>query len=521
MFTDVSSGGPLFAQMSPREFNELVFVLMGAGAVLLGFIIFLWILRRLLHICGPHQILVFSGRSHRLPDGTVANYKIIHGGRGFRIPLLEKVTPMDMRLFPVEVTVQNAYSSGGIPLTVRAIANIKLSSNPIALRNAVERFLDYHPSQIAVAAQQTLEGVLREVVSQLTPEEVNEDRLKFAGTLIENARDDFDKLGLELDVLKVQHVADDQEYLTNMGRPRIAGMLRDAENAENAANQTVAEAKAEARQAAETATKQAETRVVQSKNTAAAELAELDARAREADNQASMAAETARARAEQRLQQLRSELEKLRLHCDVVLPAAAQRKAAELKSRGEAAPAVQNGKASAEALRLIANEWAAAGDVGREVYVLQQLHQLVDAAAKRVARSEIGTIKLVGDDHKAYSAVLASYPAAVIAVLEELGHAVGIDIGALLGRHSPEGEGRGELPRRPTLRPGLPVAGRDGVSRTAPGIPNVPPPPPLPQGVAATQPGRAAVEKYEGHDPPTERRPPSTQRGIPQGGTSA
>src|SRR6185436_14852832 len=124
-------------------------------------------------------------------------------------------------------------------------------------------FLGSTPGQIAIAAQQTLEGVLREVVAQLTPEEVNEDRLKFAESLVENARDDLDKLGLELDVLKVQHVADDQQYLANMGRGRITTMLRDAANAENAANQAVAEAQAAARQTAETAIKVAETMILQ------------------------------------------------------------------------------------------------------------------------------------------------------------------------------------------------------------------------------------------------------------------
>src|SRR5690606_7595713 len=141
------------------------------------------------------------------------------------------------------------------------IANVKLSSDDQSVRNAVERFLDYPQAQIAIAAQQTLEGGLREVVSELTPEEVNEDRLKFAEKLIESARDDFHKLGLDLDVLKVQHVSDDQEYLANLGRARVANMLRDAENAENAANQAVAEAKASAREAAETASKVAETKV--------------------------------------------------------------------------------------------------------------------------------------------------------------------------------------------------------------------------------------------------------------------
>jgi flotillin len=365
----------------------LLYFGLGGAAFVVLFVMLIIIVKRFLFICGPHEILVCSGRAHLLPDGSTSNYKIIHGGRHLRRPFVESVRRMDMRLFPVEVMVQNAYSAGGIPLTVRAIANVKLSNDDFAVRNAVERFLDAHQSQIATAAQQTLEGVLREVVSQLTPEEVNEDRLKFAEILMDNARDDFDKLGLELEVLKVQHVADDQEYLANLGRARIANMLRDAENAENAANQSVAEAKATARENAETATKGAETRVVELKNETAAILATLNADALKAENQADMAAETARAKAEQELQGQRAKLEKLRLHNDVVLPAEANRRAEELKARGEAAPAVENGKAAAEALAMVAGEWSAAGDAGRDVYVLQQLQRLAEAAAQRVAES--------------------------------------------------------------------------------------------------------------------------------------
>ena len=447
----------------PIDPETLAMVLGSGVGVVLLIVGALLIVKKLLFVCGPHEILVFSGRASKLTDGSSSNFKILHGGRGVQIPLLESVRRMDMRIFPVDVTVQNAYSTGGIPLTVRAIANVKLSSDDTSVRNAVERFLDYHPSQIAIAAQQTLEGVLREVISQLTPEEVNEDRLKFAETLMENAQDDFHKLGLDLEVLKVQHVSDDQDYLANMGRPLIANMLRDAENAENTANQAVAEASAQAREDAETATKVAETKVVEARNMAGAELASLEAEAKEAENQADMAAETARVRAEQKLQELRAQLEKLRLHCDVVLPANAQRQAAELRARGEAAPAIENGKAVADALKAVADEWARAGEAGRDIYVLQQLQTLAQAAADRVAQSEIGNIKLVAGDDAAYSAVLASYPNAVARVLRETGRAIGIDIGRLLtvsgasGGGSPEptgGGGEDPVPtRRRTLNP--------------------------------------------------------------------
>lgn len=420
------------------DMDQAIFVMLAAGGVIVLFGIVVLILRQFLFICRPNEILVFSGRKHVLPDGTVSGYKILHGGRGVRLPFLEEVSRMDMRLFPVEVQVHNAYSKGGIPLSVHAIANVKIASSDTSVRNAVERFLGVSPEQIAIAAQQTLEGVLREVISQLTPEEVNEDRLKFAATLVDNARDDFDKLGLELDVLKVQHVADDQHYLANLGRGRIATMLRDAANAENAANQAVAEAQAAARQAAETSTKQAETVIAQVRNNYRAEIAKLEAEAKQIENEAEIAAETERAIAEQEMQSLRGELEKLRLHCDVILPAEANRKAQELKARGEAAPTVENGKATAEALRLVALEWAAAGPLAKDAYVLQQLRVLITAAATRVAQTQIGQVNVVaGSDVEAYSALLASYPAAVSRVLEETSRVMGIDIHSILS-----GEGR-------------------------------------------------------------------------------
>ena len=119
------------AAMDP---SALIGVLIGAGAVVFGLVLVVALIKRFLFICGPHEIVVFSGRAHRLPDGSTSNYKILHGGRGFRLPFLEVVRKMDMRLFPVDVTVQNAYSSGGIPLTVRAIANVKLSNDDVAVR---------------------------------------------------------------------------------------------------------------------------------------------------------------------------------------------------------------------------------------------------------------------------------------------------------------------------------------------------------------------------------------------------
>jgi len=413
--------------------TAVTLLFLAVGSVI-ALTVFIAIVRQFLYICRPNEVLLFAGRKHRLPDGAEVGYKVVRRGWALRTPLLETISRMDMRLLMVEVSVSNAYSKGGIPLSVHAIANVKLSSDPTHIRNAVERFLGMTPEQIADVARQTLEGVLREVLAQLTPEEVNEDRLKFAESLKANAQDDFDKLGLELDVLKVQHVADEQQYLQNLGRARIALMIRDAQNAENEANQKIAEEQAAARQRAESAQKKSEATVLQKRNMLRGELAKMEAQAKSIENEAAIAAETARATAEQELQRLRAELEKLRLECDVVLPAEAARLAQEARARGEAAPLMENGKAAAMALQAVAAEWKAAGKSGREVYLLQQLRSFVEAAVARVAQTQIDELTIVdGGDGQAYAAFVANFPAAVARVMAETARAVGVDIRSLLG----------------------------------------------------------------------------------------
>jgi flotillin len=440
--------------------SELAMWLGGGVALVLVLLVVTFILSRFLFVCPPNEILIFSGRKHRLPDGSEVGFKVIHGGRAFRIPLLESVSRMDVRLFGVEVGVQNAFSKGGIPLTVHAIANVKVATDPRHVRQAVERFLGMDPSAIMMVARQTLEGVLREVLSQLTPEEVNEDRLKFADTLVHNAKDDFDKLGLQLDVLKVQHVSDDQKYLQNLGRARIAGMLRDAQNAENEALQTVSEEQALARQRAESADQQGESLVLQKRNGFRAEIAKLEAEAKAIENEALVAAETARATAEQELQRMRAELAKLQLQVDTVLPASASAAAAAARARGAAASTIENGRAAAAALEAVANEWTLAGEHARDVYVIQQLDTLVSAAVKRVEALEIGSLEVVDrGDGSNVVALLGSFARGVSTVLEETAAAVGVDVKALLSGQT----GSPEPSPRTLAAPGMPPQTERGV----------------------------------------------------------
>ena len=188
------------------------------------------------------------------------------GGRAWRIPIIETVQRMEMLAMPIDVAVQGAYTKVGIPLKVRAIAIIKLSSDPSVVMNAIERFLGRGQGDIQQVAKETLEGNLRGVLATLTPEEVNEDRLKFADSLAAEVEQDLAKLGLHLDVLKIQHVTDDANYLASIGRERIAHVVRDAEIAESNARNEAAKEAAAAEMRAKVAEADAERAVVQKRN---------------------------------------------------------------------------------------------------------------------------------------------------------------------------------------------------------------------------------------------------------------
>src|SRR5512146_3270012 len=102
------------------------------GGVAAGMAVFLFLVviyRTLLRICRPNEILIFSGRKHKATDGRSVGYRVVFGGRGVRMPVVETVDRMDVSLISVPIAVQGAYSEGGIPLNVHAIANIKVSTD--------------------------------------------------------------------------------------------------------------------------------------------------------------------------------------------------------------------------------------------------------------------------------------------------------------------------------------------------------------------------------------------------------
>jgi flotillin len=176
----------------------------------------------------PNVVAIISGRKHKLADGKVVGYRMVRGGAAFKWPLLEKVDYLSLNVFTIPLEIKRAYTLKGVPIFVKAVANVKIKGDDLSLGAAAERFLGMPPEQIQRVIFQTLEGHLRAILGTLTVEEVNSDRQSFAQKLTSEAAQDLERMGIGVDVLTVQEISDEEGYLDALGKKRTAEVKRDA-----------------------------------------------------------------------------------------------------------------------------------------------------------------------------------------------------------------------------------------------------------------------------------------------------
>ena len=412
---------------------------MGAALVVaFALIILIAVGKSFLYIGRPNEILVFSGQDNTLADGSQAGFRYVIGKRTLRIPILETVERMDLRVIPVSIQIDGAYSKGGIPLRVHAVANVKVSSEPHKIRNAIERFLGREGSEIMRVAQETLEGNLRGVLATMTPEQVNEDRLRFVDELQKDVEPDFEKLGLHLDTLKIQSVSDDRDYLDSIGRKRIAEIIKQAEVAESNAMKEAEEVEAGEQGRSEVARREAQGQIQKAQNALRGLIADLELNAKSEEEYAQARALAARAEAEQELQKVRTDLEKIRLEADVVIPARVDKIAREIIAAGEASEIAEKGRATAEVLSMMSEVWAEAGDAALDVFMLNRLEEIMKKVAEAARQVEVRNVALIDSgDGASLPNYVASFPRIVSHLFDEMRDTVGIDIAAAM--RGPEG----------------------------------------------------------------------------------
>jgi flotillin len=196
-----------------------VWFFVGLGLVVLFFV--MGFLARLYRKAGPHEALIVYGFR-----GT----RIIKGHGTVIFPMVESIRGLSLELMSFDVAPQqDLYTKQGVAVTVEAVAQIKVKSDDESIRTAAEQFLTKSDQEREGLIRLVMEGHLRGIIGQLTVEEIVKQPEMVGDRMRSTCADDINKMGLEVVSFTIKEVRDKNEYITNMGKPDVARIKRDAD----------------------------------------------------------------------------------------------------------------------------------------------------------------------------------------------------------------------------------------------------------------------------------------------------
>ncbi len=179
------------------------------------------IFARLYRKAGPNEVLVVYGFR-----GT----RVVKGHGTVIMPMVENCRELSLELMSFDVAPQqDLYTKQGVAVTVEAVAQIKVKSDPESILTASEQFLTKPAPDREALIRLVMEGHLRGIIGQLTVEEIVKQPEMVADRMRSTCADDMNKMGLEVISFTIKEVRDKNEYISNMGRPDIARIKRDAD----------------------------------------------------------------------------------------------------------------------------------------------------------------------------------------------------------------------------------------------------------------------------------------------------
>ncbi|MBO5778097.1 MAG: flotillin family protein, partial [Clostridia bacterium] len=199
--------------------------------------------------------LLCSGYVKAPPDtayiisGLRKKKKILIGRAGFRIPFLERIDRLSLRVMQVDVKTSEAVPTNEfINVMVDGVANIKISSDPELIAKAAESLLGMHQEELVRLVTQVLEGNMREIVGSVGLKEMVQDRQGVAKKITENVVPDMEKLGIEVVNFNIQNFKDNAGTIENMGIDNVEQIRKSAAIAKANAQRDISIAEAEAKQ---------------------------------------------------------------------------------------------------------------------------------------------------------------------------------------------------------------------------------------------------------------------------------
>lgn len=183
---------------------------------------------------GPNEALIVYGLGMREPH-------VVKGGGTIVLPMVQSARSLSLELMSFDVAPQqDNYTRQGVAVTVEAVAQIKVKSDPDSIRTAAEQFLSKSPQERENLIRLVMEGHLRGIVGQLSVEEIVKQPEMVADKMRLTSAEDMTKMGLEIISFTIKDVRDKNEYILNMSKPENALIRRAAAIAEAEASRDIA-----------------------------------------------------------------------------------------------------------------------------------------------------------------------------------------------------------------------------------------------------------------------------------------
>src|SRR3954451_15219095 len=218
----------------PHAVEIWIFVALGVMAILF----LISGMARIYRKAGPHEALIVYGLG-----GT----RVVKGHGTMVLPMVETCRSLSLELMSFDVAPkQDLYTRQGVAVTVEAVAQIKVKSDTESILTASEQFLTKPPEERDGLIRLVMEGHLRGIIGQLTVEEIVKQPEMVGDRMRATCAEDMNKMGLEVISFTIKEVRDKNDYISNMGRPDVARIKRDADVATAEADRDTAIKRAEA-----------------------------------------------------------------------------------------------------------------------------------------------------------------------------------------------------------------------------------------------------------------------------------
>ncbi len=192
------------------------------------------IVRLLYKKAGPDEALIVYGRrkwwGEKVKDekGVTEGFRIVRGGGTFVFPAWEQHRTLSLRMITLDIDLQHVYTSQGIPINVKAVAQVKIHGDIEHIRSAAEGFLGVPVEEVRATIKETVAGHLRGIIGTLTLEELYKDQKRFQERVREEAHLDLEGMGFEFKSFVFQEIQDSEGYLNSLGTPKIQEALKNA-----------------------------------------------------------------------------------------------------------------------------------------------------------------------------------------------------------------------------------------------------------------------------------------------------